>query len=427
MTDKPFILDVRDPCLLFQCLDYEPDPWQSDVLTSGAKRILLNCARQAGKSTVIAALAAHELLLKPGSMVVILSRTKRQAEELFQKVLGFYDAVGRPALLSQSESELVLKTKSRLVCLPCREDTIRCYSRVTLLIIDEAARVPDDIYKAARPMIAASQEGRIVCLSTPAGKRGFFYDAWIGNQGEWFRREVKASEISRISPEYLEEEQLVLGPTWYAQEYCCSFEVPEGAIYPDFASTLTTWNTLPPGERIGGIDFGFSDPFVAIWGYCDAHDVLWIEGEIYAAHEPLAFLLPRLPRGVMWHADPSKPGEIFDLRRGDHKVRRADNSRDPGIGAIAARIRTDRLRVHQDRCPNLIRESALYRYKTDEENPGGKREPKDGNDHTMDALRYLVAGLDRATMHRLRTGKWLEGHKPGPEPVPRPLRYPIWE
>jgi hypothetical protein len=262
-------------------------------------------------------------------------------------------------------------------------------------------------------------------LSTPLGKRGFFYDAWIGKQGEWFRREIKATEVNRIDPAFLEEEKLILGPTWYAQEYCCSFEVPEGAIYPDFATTLTTWNTLPPGERIGGIDFGFFDPFVALWGYRDANDVLWVEGEIYAAEVPLAFLHPRLPRGVMWYADPSRPEQICDLKRGDHKVRRADNAREAGIGAVAARIRTDRLRVHQDRCPNLIRESALYQYKPIEECPSGKREPKEGNDHALDALRYLVAGLDRRAMHRLKTGKWPEGHKPGPEPAPRPIRRPL--
>jgi hypothetical protein len=425
MSLASLVSNPRDPRLLFHVSDLVPDPWQNEVLLSDSKRILLNCCRQSGKTTVVAALVAHELLLTPGSMVVVLSHTQEQAEELFRMVLDFMEPLPNAGIVSRTRSTLTLDSKSRLVCLPCRENSVRGYPHVTLLIIDEAARVPDEVYRAARPMIAAAESGRIVCMSTPAGKQGFFYDSWIGKHGEWFRREIKASEISRISPTFLEEEKLVLGPIWYAQEYCCSFEVPEGAIYPDFASTLTTWNTLPPGERVGGIDFGFGDPFVALWGYRDANDVLWIEGEIYVQEEPLAFIHPRLPRGVLWHADPSKPGEIFDLRRGDHKVYRADNAREAGLGAVAARIRTDRLRVHQDHCPNLIRESALYRYKNKEENPGGKREPKDGNDHAMDALRYLIAGIDHGVMHRLKTGDWREGDKPGLEPVPRKIIRPM--
>ena len=39
-----------------------PDPWQIDVLTSRSPRILLNIARQAGKSTVSAVLAVHTAL-----------------------------------------------------------------------------------------------------------------------------------------------------------------------------------------------------------------------------------------------------------------------------------------------------------------------------------------------------------------------------
>jgi hypothetical protein len=411
MTTSTLVLDGKDPRLLFRGLGYVPDPWQSKILTTQAKRILLNCARQSGKSTVVAALATHELVFKPGSMIVVLSHTEDQAVELFRKVLEFYDAMDRPCFHSKNRTELVLSMnglKSRLICLPCKEDSIRCYSRVSLLIIDEAARVPDDVYRAARPMLAAVKDGRIICLSTPAGKRGFFYEAWTGTQGEWYRCEVKGDEVSRLSPEFLDEEELVLGPTWFAQEYCCSFEVVQGAVYPDFASTLTTWepvchvprhllrSTDPRAHltRVGGLDFGWSDPFVALWGFYDREGVLWIEGEIYASHEPISIVEATLPRGVIWHADPSNPLAIAELKRRDHKIRRPDPSRTPGIGMVAARIRRDTLRIHKDKCPNLIRESALYRHTEGEQT--------EGEDHALDALRYLVVGIDPLTMHRLK-------------------------
>src|SRR5207244_3774051 len=128
---------------------------------------------------------------------------------------------------------------------------------VGLLIIDEAARVPDDLYRAVRPMLAVSG-GRMICLSTPYGKRGFFYDAWAQGGADWLRIEVPAERIPRIPPEFLEEERRAIGDSWYRQEYCCSFEAMEGLVYPDFSRAVVPAAPVSlSGRRVGGIDFGF--------------------------------------------------------------------------------------------------------------------------------------------------------------------------
>ena len=67
-----------------------PDPWQIDVLTSRSPRILLNIARQAGKSTVSAVLAVHTALAEPEALVLLLSPTLRQSGELFKKCASVY-------------------------------------------------------------------------------------------------------------------------------------------------------------------------------------------------------------------------------------------------------------------------------------------------------------------------------------------------
>src|SRR4029077_16036981 len=142
---------------------------------------------------------------------------------------------------------------------PCQADTIRGYSRVHMLVIDEAARVPDDLYRSVRPMLAVSG-GRLICLSTPFGKRGFFYDAWSEGGDDWKRIEVPADKIPRIKPECLQEERRAYGPSYYRQEYCCSFEALEGLVYPDFGRCLVQGILPPAGKRVGGIDFGFRHP-----------------------------------------------------------------------------------------------------------------------------------------------------------------------
>src|SRR5207302_9076568 len=199
-------------------LGLEPDPWQVEVLEGGHPRLLLNCCRQAGKSTAVAVLGLAEAIFVPLTKVLLVSRSHRQSTELFRIVLDLYRRLGSPLPGRQTAEELQLSNFSRVVCLPCREETIRGYSKVSLLVIDEAARVPDDLYRAVRPMLAVS-DGRLVCLSTPYGKRGFFWEAWARGGADWARIEVHAGRIARISPEFLAQERRCLGESWFRQGY----------------------------------------------------------------------------------------------------------------------------------------------------------------------------------------------------------------
>src|SRR6185369_6360406 len=98
---------------------------------------------------------------------------------------------------------------SRIIALPENERTIRGYSGAALLVVDEASRVSDALYASVRPMLAVSR-GRLVVLSTPFGKRGFFFEEWSSDRA-WERIRITADQCPRISPEFLEEERLALG------------------------------------------------------------------------------------------------------------------------------------------------------------------------------------------------------------------------
>src|SRR5260370_37044197 len=78
---------------LMKKLGMAPDPWQVEVLESHSRRILLNCSRQAGKSTVVAMFSLVEALYFPGSLVLLLSRSKRQSGVLFRIVADFFHRI----------------------------------------------------------------------------------------------------------------------------------------------------------------------------------------------------------------------------------------------------------------------------------------------------------------------------------------------
>src|SRR5262249_61315746 len=94
-----------------------------------------------------------------------------------------------------------------------------------------------------RPMLATTN-GRFIALSTPAGRRGWFYEAWMRGDG-WERISVRGDECPRISPEFLAEEREALGPMVFSQEDECQFlhdqtsafntELIQAALTDDFA------------------------------------------------------------------------------------------------------------------------------------------------------------------------------------------------
>jgi Terminase large subunit, T4likevirus-type, N-terminal/Terminase RNaseH-like domain len=430
-----------------------PDPWQTDVINHDHRRLLLNCSRQSGKTTVVAVLGLVRALARMMTRVLIVSRSLRQSREMFRLMTHYYHLLGSPSLKRLTAEELELENMSRIVCVPCSEDTIRGFAHVDLLVIDEAARVPDDLYRAVRPMLAVS-EGQLIALSTPDGKHGWFYDAWTRGGDDFARIQISADQCPRISAAFLEQERRALGESWFRQEYYCSFEAVEGVVYPDFTRCVVsalpspcgrgagsegaflpsppvvrgrgaggegdriprgntmsnrvmlnplTPNPSPPstGERgeiplVGGIDFGFRNPFAAVWGFVDRDDVLWLTGEHYAAEKPLSYHAERLPVGCTWYADPAGAGEIAELRRANFTVKPGVNSIRARITAVRARLESGRLRVLAGRCPNLIAEAGLYRWGEAE---NGKAEvPVDAHNHALAALRYLVMSLDRHSL-----------------------------
>ena len=212
-----------DPSQLMHAVGLRPDDWQARLLRSRAQRSLLLCTRQAGKSTTTALAAVHEAIYRPPALVLLLSPSLRQSGELFRKVVGFYRQLGATIPVeAESALRLELTNGSRIVSLPGKEETIRGYSGVRLLVIDEASRVDDALYYSVRPMLAVSG-GRLIALSTPFGKRGFFFHEWTEGGENWQRLEVKAQDCPRISKEFLDEEKRSLGDWWFKQEYGCEF------------------------------------------------------------------------------------------------------------------------------------------------------------------------------------------------------------
>jgi hypothetical protein len=231
-------------------LGIEPDPWQIEVLASEHPRKILCCGRQTGKSTVAAILAIHKALTRPGSTVLVVAPGERQAKLLFSKAASLYKRAGYPLPAhSERRTGLELSNGSVIEALPAVERTTRGYS-VDLLVVDEAAAVPDLDYHGILPALIATQ-GEQVLLSTPRGKRGFFHEIWHGAE-DWQRMMVRSDEVGRIQPEDLEVFRRTMPEQFFRQEFFCEWLDTEGSLfsYDDIQAALAA------GEDVEAVHIG---------------------------------------------------------------------------------------------------------------------------------------------------------------------------
>jgi hypothetical protein len=231
-------------------LGITPDDWQVEVLASEHPRKILCCGRQTGKSTVGAVLAVHKALTQPGSVVLVVAPGERQAKLLFSKAASLYRQAGYPLPAhSERRTGLELSNGSMIEALPAVERTTRGYS-VDLLVVDEAAAVPDMDYHGILPALIATQ-GEQVLLSTPRGKRGFFHELWHSGD-DWQRVMVRSDEVRRIREEDLEVFRRTMPEQFFKQEFCCEWLDTEGSLfsYDDIEVALAA------GEEVEAITLG---------------------------------------------------------------------------------------------------------------------------------------------------------------------------
>ncbi len=230
--------DIRhaiDPAAFAFACGIDCDPWQRDFLCSVSKRTLELAARQVGKTTVTSVKAFHAATYEPDSLILVIAPAERQSKEFVRGVVQLHKNLdGAVPFSAQSVTKLEFENGSRIWALPGGDDGkgIRGLAAPRLVILDEAAQIPDALLGVVRPMMATNPKAEMIALSTPFGKRGWFYEAWTGGDPVWSRVKVTVDMCPRITPEFLEEERRALGQTMFESEYGLVFHDDSMAAFP---------------------------------------------------------------------------------------------------------------------------------------------------------------------------------------------------
>lgn len=260
-----------DPAYYMMSLGWYAYDWQKEVLRPGTPRLILNCARQSGKSTVIGARCVHRAKFFPGSLIMLFAPSEGQAVELMNKISEFIKSDPEIVLTRDSTNTKQFINGSRIKAFTANPTSARGYSDPDIIIFDESAYVDRELYLTVRPMMTGGKTD-LILLSTPNGKEGFFYDIWTNESKIWSKVLVRPIDVMHeidpnrytyfdetkfiaeqqdkgikafISPrhtrEWLIEEQEDMGDNWFLQEYGCEFRNRNDVVfdYDLFMSRVT--------------------------------------------------------------------------------------------------------------------------------------------------------------------------------------------
>ena len=219
-----------------ELLDITPFPYQTPFLDDMHKRICFKTGRQVGKTMCTAIKSLHYAITRAESTVLLLSPTKRQSSLLFRYVKLYLSKINRSdkfeiPVVRETADTLELGNGSCIYIVPVGDtgDSVRGYT-ADIVIADEAAFMPEDVFTAVQPTMAAT-DGTLILISTPFGRRGNFFEAF--HNKDFSTHEVESKESLLITQSFLDSESKRMTSMEYQQEYEGEFVAEADRLFPD--------------------------------------------------------------------------------------------------------------------------------------------------------------------------------------------------
>lgn len=337
------------------------------------------------------------------------------------------------AKFDRSRAQVTFKGGSSLRPFPASEYNARTARgmRTDVLVADELDDIPTSVYEAvAIPWLSEPWSlGIQILAGTPTrGRHGLWYRSLSAGRtgdkvraGESVGRDEADVEAFRsvysfhatyrdapetVSAKAVAKAKATTDPATFKREWEADPDAGEGLVYPFVESFHVRQPPDPRSFRefIVGGDWGWTDAGVLLRGGVQGHGedaTLWLLDEWYEREVPNHIWDQRAAawRDAKFWPDPSRPDRINDLRAMGLNVGETDNDIYAGVARVANLLFPRpvengapwcRLYV-SPKCVNTIREFGLYRRK---KLPDGTfdEQPADKDNHTMDALRYMVVG-----------------------------------
>lgn len=421
------------------CKFFNPHAGQLAILQSDARFLLALGGVNGGKTSLAMLWLCKEISDHKfqGTYLVVGPTQKTVSEATFvawKNIIDKWAPYQGKAVMESGNLRFVLNSGATVFFSSAESDLVGM--KPNAVVLDEGGLISVEVYRECKKRLMDSG-GKLLVATTP-----YLSDA------EWLRSEIideadaghdwyfyqrfstldnpkMAADPKKVKA--IEDEKRTL-PDWeFRMKYLGEFSRPASQVYDLYSADnepvfidLEPDEFLPYAEDLyGAIDLGGADPTCLLVGLLDHENCLWIIGEHYKKSESVITTIEaieKIDRAIQtrhhkvrfWWCD-HRPDvwKTFSAEQNKHgltaNVRPASKGKgsiELGIGLVRSRIRKGKLKVLKDKCPNLYKEMQAYRYSMREGEVVGCVPAPRQMDHALDALRYMVLGIDRR--HRPR-------------------------
>jgi phage terminase large subunit len=279
---------------------------------------------------------------------------------------------------------------------------------LTWFYIDEAALCREKVWDILIGRLRVGETTGWI-TTTPKGF-DWIHNRWVEQGLAGYELVNSHTEENRHLPiDYVADLKASYTGEFARQELEGGFVAFEGLVY-DFRHEAHVIKPFTPPEdwqRFRAIDYGYTNPFVCLWGTVDGDGRLYIYDEHYQSKQLLDYHAELIKaRGkAAWTVADHDAQENAEMTRRGVQTMPAQKEVISGIQKVSARLAPagdgkPRLFVTEN-CKNLIREFGLYQWQGSKDGRNEKEEPVKENDHALDALRYMVMQLDNSRTPRV--------------------------
>ncbi len=211
-----------------------PHPGQRAFLEAGAPIRVLACGRRWGKSEVVAVDCVRTLLQGSNRVVLMVAPSVEQALLPFERALQFLRQLGQKPQVRRTPNPTLSLNSARLYARSVARKGVYLRGRKAhLIIVDEAAYVPEALFNEVLMPMVSDTGGRIALVSTPRG-RNYFYQLYLrgqmGDERVWSLRSPSWHN-PLLSPSVLQMQAQLMTPRQFQIEYGAEFVDPEGQVF----------------------------------------------------------------------------------------------------------------------------------------------------------------------------------------------------
>lgn len=249
-------------------IGYKPFAHQAAVhkfieeIGSGAAYIICcKAKRQVGKSALIEQELLRSAINYPNSVSILLTLTYPNAKKIYDEMLNGIKGTGVLTKETSSELQFNFVNGSQIIFKSCvLKDRLRGYTVKNggILVIDEAAYIPDDIFGIVSPWVDV-HKANMILVSTPRLKQGFFYEYY--NEGlNKNSKNVKSFDFNDydtsflLSSDKLELYKKLMPKNQFISEYLGQFVDDLGGVF-DLSKPVFRTNEETSDDIFIGIDW----------------------------------------------------------------------------------------------------------------------------------------------------------------------------